>query len=227
MVGKKKIHCEGRIEKSVPRDHRFSSLGKPRDDKRQSTWQFFLSYSHTHDSYIVDFLQLHAAPLLLRWTLKVTQPWLRQTVVRPNSANHFIKSVHQVNVTVRGIWRQPMDLQLNQTRHTLLSFLWQYSQHQIRKCCFQRSTSGCQKTSHTLTSLTRAGGIVSGTIYPLTNALSKVGGATMARGITGQYIPQIWKTFPRAIFDVGELGVKSKNATKIWKAFAGFQSTGL
>ena len=32
MVSKKRIHylCEGGIEKSVPRDHRLSSLGKPR-----------------------------------------------------------------------------------------------------------------------------------------------------------------------------------------------------
>ena len=31
----KRIHysCEGRIEKSVPRDHRLTSLGKPRDAK--------------------------------------------------------------------------------------------------------------------------------------------------------------------------------------------------
>ena len=33
VVSKKRIHnlCEGRIEKSVPWDHRLSSLGKPRD----------------------------------------------------------------------------------------------------------------------------------------------------------------------------------------------------
>ena len=32
----KRIHysCEGRVEKSVPRDHRLSSLGKTRDAKR-------------------------------------------------------------------------------------------------------------------------------------------------------------------------------------------------
>ena len=28
--------CEGKIEKSVPRDNRLSSLGRPRDAKRQS-----------------------------------------------------------------------------------------------------------------------------------------------------------------------------------------------
>ena len=35
IVGSKRIQylCEGRIEKSVPRDHRMSSLGKPRDAK--------------------------------------------------------------------------------------------------------------------------------------------------------------------------------------------------
>ena len=36
MVSKKRFHylCEGGIEKSVPQDHRLSSLGKPRDAKR-------------------------------------------------------------------------------------------------------------------------------------------------------------------------------------------------
>ena len=54
MVDKKIIHysCEGRIEKSVTRDHRLSSLSKPRDAKRQSWGWFFLSYPHTHDCYL-------------------------------------------------------------------------------------------------------------------------------------------------------------------------------
>ena len=36
MVSKKKIHysCEDGLEKSVPRDHRLSTLGKPRDANR-------------------------------------------------------------------------------------------------------------------------------------------------------------------------------------------------
>ena len=35
-MSKKKIHheCEGEIEKSIPRDHSLSSLGKPRDANR-------------------------------------------------------------------------------------------------------------------------------------------------------------------------------------------------
>ena len=44
--------CGGRIEKSVPRDHRLSSLGKPRDAKRRSLGHIFLSYRHTHDTCI-------------------------------------------------------------------------------------------------------------------------------------------------------------------------------
>ena len=44
--------CEGRIEKSVPRNHRLSSLGKPRDAKRRSSGQIFLSYPHTHDRFL-------------------------------------------------------------------------------------------------------------------------------------------------------------------------------
>ena len=43
MVSKKIIRysCEGGIEKSVPRDHRLSSLGKPRDANRWSSGQIF------------------------------------------------------------------------------------------------------------------------------------------------------------------------------------------
>ena len=33
--------CESRIEKSVPRDHLLSSLGKPRDAKRWSSGRIF------------------------------------------------------------------------------------------------------------------------------------------------------------------------------------------
>ena len=51
---RKRIHylCEGRIEKSVPQDHRLSSLGKPRDAKQQSSGWMFLSYPHTHDRFL-------------------------------------------------------------------------------------------------------------------------------------------------------------------------------
>ena len=51
---RKRIHysCEGRIEKSVPRDHRLSSLGKPRDAKRWSSGRIFLSFPHTHDRFL-------------------------------------------------------------------------------------------------------------------------------------------------------------------------------
>ena len=54
MVSKKIFHysCEGRIEKSVPRDHRLSSLGKPHDAKRRSSGWIVLSYPHTHDRFL-------------------------------------------------------------------------------------------------------------------------------------------------------------------------------
>ena len=65
---RKSIHysCEGRIEKSVPRDHCLSSLGKPRDAKRQSSGQIFLSYRQTHDRFLqstisIEQVQLKAA----------------------------------------------------------------------------------------------------------------------------------------------------------------------
>ena len=44
------------IEKSVPRDHRLSSLGKPRDAKRRSSGGIFLSYPHTHDGFLYSFV---------------------------------------------------------------------------------------------------------------------------------------------------------------------------
>ena len=50
VVRKKKIihySCEDGIEKSVPRDHRFSSLVKPRDANRWSSGRIFLSHPHT------------------------------------------------------------------------------------------------------------------------------------------------------------------------------------
>ena len=52
---KKRIHYSGevRIEKSVPRDHRVSSLGKPRDAKRRSSERiFYPTLTLVIDSYI-------------------------------------------------------------------------------------------------------------------------------------------------------------------------------
>ena len=45
------------IEKSVPRDHHLSSLGKPLDAKRRSSGQILLSYPHTHDRYLYSIFQ--------------------------------------------------------------------------------------------------------------------------------------------------------------------------
>ena len=52
VVSKKKnplYLCEDGIEKSIPRDHRLSSLGKPRDANRRSSQYIFLSYPYTQD----------------------------------------------------------------------------------------------------------------------------------------------------------------------------------
>ena len=48
------IHV-GKIEKSVPQDHHLSSLRKPRDAKRWSSGQIFLSHPHTHDRFLHSF----------------------------------------------------------------------------------------------------------------------------------------------------------------------------
>ena len=59
MVNKKKIHysCEVGIEKSVPRDHRLSSLDKPPDANWRSSGQIFYStLALMMDSYFVLYL---------------------------------------------------------------------------------------------------------------------------------------------------------------------------
>ena len=40
------------MEKSVPRDHRLSSLGKPRDAKQRSSGRICLSYPHVYDRFL-------------------------------------------------------------------------------------------------------------------------------------------------------------------------------
>ena len=42
----------GYDRKSVPRDHRLSSFGKPRDAERWSPGRIFLSYPHTRDGFL-------------------------------------------------------------------------------------------------------------------------------------------------------------------------------
>ena len=50
--GKESIFCEGGIEKSVPLDHRLSSISKPRYAKWSSSVQIFLSHPHTYDGFL-------------------------------------------------------------------------------------------------------------------------------------------------------------------------------
>ena len=40
------------MEKSVPRDHRLSLLGKPRNAKRRSSGRIILSHPHTHVRFL-------------------------------------------------------------------------------------------------------------------------------------------------------------------------------
>ena len=56
-MNEKKIDnsCEDGIEKSVPRDQRSTSLGKPRDAKRTVILGTdFLSHLHTHDIFLLS-----------------------------------------------------------------------------------------------------------------------------------------------------------------------------
>ena len=45
VMQEKRIHylCEGRLDKSIPRDHRLSSLDKPHDANQRSSDRFFYS----------------------------------------------------------------------------------------------------------------------------------------------------------------------------------------
>ena len=48
---------EGRIEKSVPRDHRLTLLGKPRDAERRSSGRiFYPTLKLMIDSYTLNLL---------------------------------------------------------------------------------------------------------------------------------------------------------------------------
>ena len=54
MVSEKKkpLFVGGWDRKNHPRDPRLSSLGKPREIKRCSSGQVFLSYPHTYDGLL-------------------------------------------------------------------------------------------------------------------------------------------------------------------------------
>ena len=57
--------CEGGIEKSVPGDHRLSSLGKPRDAKSGSLGQiFYFTLTLMIDSYDISHTTWHQHILL-------------------------------------------------------------------------------------------------------------------------------------------------------------------
>ena len=51
--------CEGKIEKSVPRDYRLSSLSKPRDAKWRSEGLIFQFYPHFHDRFLIYYTEGH------------------------------------------------------------------------------------------------------------------------------------------------------------------------
>ena len=52
MVSKTKNPLNVLIEKFAPRNHRLFSLDKPRDAKRWSSGQIFLSHTNTHDGFL-------------------------------------------------------------------------------------------------------------------------------------------------------------------------------
>ena len=57
-------------KKSVPRNHRLSSLGKPLDAKQRSSGRMFLIHLHTHDIFLC-FAQLQ------RLDLKCNSAWIK------------------------------------------------------------------------------------------------------------------------------------------------------
>ena len=44
------------MEKSVPRNHRLSSLGKPRDANQRSSERIFLYHPHTNDGFLYTYI---------------------------------------------------------------------------------------------------------------------------------------------------------------------------
>ena len=62
--------CEGRIEKSVPRDHRLSSLGKPRGAKRRSS-----------DTFFYPTLTLMIDSYIMKQQKDITTTWIQALVV--------------------------------------------------------------------------------------------------------------------------------------------------
>ena len=82
MVSKKKNHsCEGRIEKSIPRDHCLSSLGKPHDAKRRSMGRIFLSYPQTHDIILDSPMSLNIACKLNKSTFPLVFALLKIQII--------------------------------------------------------------------------------------------------------------------------------------------------
>ena len=117
-------HGEGKIEKSVPRDHRLSSLGKPRDANRRSLGRIFLSYPHTHDRFLYsifqvsrnsyywilnfnrmhrrDTLVLFVERLLLGWGIWTTMKEYTRVLV--HSSVKFVSEDSMLKVTLKHIW---------------------------------------------------------------------------------------------------------------------------
>ena len=65
MVSKKKNYlCEGWIEKSIPRDHRLSSLGKPHDAKGSDPRDgfFYPTLTFMRDSYNIKNFFIYGKP---------------------------------------------------------------------------------------------------------------------------------------------------------------------
>ena len=72
VVSKKKIHysCEGRIEKSVPRDHRLSSLGMPCDAKR---WSLGLIFFYPTPTLKMDSYNIKHSVIILTSSLLISE----------------------------------------------------------------------------------------------------------------------------------------------------------
>ena len=82
---RKRIHysCEDGIEKSVPRNHRLSSLSKPHDDNWWSLGRIFLSHSNTHKG------SLYSLPTK-------TFTMMSAVVKRQNLKTHKQTAIHKI-----------------------------------------------------------------------------------------------------------------------------------
>ena len=97
------------MKKSVPWDHRLSSLGKPRDAKRGSSGRIFLSHPHTHDRFLYSLLLIP----VVGFSVKSGKPLLHK--LNQSSMEERGCSMVELDLRLKGRMIEP------QWRHCVVS----------------------------------------------------------------------------------------------------------